>query len=127
MAAREVDSQARNKRKSFLHIPLHAEVLENSRPQAPPFFSRPSSAAQPVEAVEAAEALSFMRQTEFYTPSPTTPTPTVPIAPSEGLKYIRTVRWVYGNIVPDYLLGQSTCALYISLSYHLLHPDYLYF
>jgi DNA excision repair protein ERCC-1 len=43
------------------------------------------------------------------------------------LKFIRNVRWVYGDIVPDYLLGQTTCALYISLRYHLLHPDYLYF
>ncbi|CAK9195889.1 unnamed protein product [Sphagnum troendelagicum] len=43
------------------------------------------------------------------------------------LKHIRNVRWVFGDIVPDYLLGQTTCALYLSLRYHLLHPDYLYF
>ncbi|CAF1938828.1 hypothetical protein Bca4012_075045 [Brassica carinata] len=43
------------------------------------------------------------------------------------LKHIRNVKWVFSEIIPDYLLGQSTCALYLSLRYHLLHPDYLYF
>lgn len=43
------------------------------------------------------------------------------------LKHIRNVRWVFAEIVCDYLLGQSACALYLSLRYHLLHPDYLYY
>ncbi|XP_027366153.1 DNA excision repair protein ERCC-1 [Abrus precatorius] len=43
------------------------------------------------------------------------------------LKHIRNVRWTFADIVCDYLLGQSSCALYISLRYHLLHPDYLYY
>ncbi|XP_009147264.1 DNA excision repair protein ERCC-1 [Brassica rapa] len=43
------------------------------------------------------------------------------------LKHIRNVKWVFSDIIPDYLLGQTTCALYLSLRYHLLHPDYLYF
>uniref|UniRef100_A0A7N0V5Z3 DNA excision repair protein ERCC-1 n=1 Tax=Kalanchoe fedtschenkoi TaxID=63787 RepID=A0A7N0V5Z3_KALFE len=43
------------------------------------------------------------------------------------LKYIRNVRWNFAEIMCDYLLGQSTCALYLSLRYHLLHPDYLYY
>ncbi|XP_022159708.1 DNA excision repair protein ERCC-1 isoform X2 [Momordica charantia] len=43
------------------------------------------------------------------------------------LKHIRNVRWTFADIVPDYLLGQSSCALYLSLRYHLLHPDYLYY
>ncbi|KAJ0234280.1 DNA excision repair protein ERCC-1 [Hirschfeldia incana] len=43
------------------------------------------------------------------------------------LKHIRNVKWVFSDIIPDYLLGQSTCALYLSLRYHLLHTDYLYF
>lgn len=44
------------------------------------------------------------------------------------LKYIRNVRWAFADdVVCDYLLGQNTCALYLSLRYHLLHPDYLYF
>ncbi|BFI28385.1 DNA excision repair protein ERCC-1 [Marchantia polymorpha subsp. ruderalis] len=43
------------------------------------------------------------------------------------LKHIRNVRWMFTDIVPDYILGQTSCALYLSLRYHLLHPDYIYF
>ncbi|XP_019100047.1 PREDICTED: DNA excision repair protein ERCC-1-like isoform X2 [Camelina sativa] len=43
------------------------------------------------------------------------------------LKHIRNVKWVFSDIIPDYVLGQTSCALYLSLRYHLLHPDYLYF
>ncbi|KAG6590378.1 DNA excision repair protein ERCC-1, partial [Cucurbita argyrosperma subsp. sororia] len=43
------------------------------------------------------------------------------------LKHIRNVRWTFADVVPDYLLGNSSCALYLSLRYHLLHPDYLYY
>ncbi|KAL3698044.1 hypothetical protein R1sor_012120 [Riccia sorocarpa] len=42
------------------------------------------------------------------------------------LKHIRNVRWMFMDIVPDYILGQTSCALYLSLRYHLLHPDYIY-
>ncbi|KAL9272551.1 DNA excision repair protein ERCC-1-like protein [Drosera capensis] len=43
------------------------------------------------------------------------------------LKHIRNVKWNFADIIPDYLLGQNSCALYLSLRYHLLHPDYLYY
>ncbi|EXB56542.1 DNA excision repair protein ERCC-1 [Morus notabilis] len=43
------------------------------------------------------------------------------------LKHIRNVRWAFADVVCDYLLGQGSCALYLSLRYHLLHPDYLYY
>ncbi|XP_050221661.1 DNA excision repair protein ERCC-1 isoform X1 [Mercurialis annua] len=43
------------------------------------------------------------------------------------LKHIRNVRWAFADIVCDYMLGQNSCALYLSLRYHLLHPDYLYY
>ena len=42
------------------------------------------------------------------------------------LKYIRNVRWQYGDIIPDYVLGQSTAALFLSLRYHLLKPEYVH-
>ncbi|MEW5317184.1 MAG: hypothetical protein WDW38_008509 [Sanguina aurantia] len=41
------------------------------------------------------------------------------------LKHIRNVRWQLGDIIPDYLLGASTAALFLSLRYHLLKPDYI--
>uniref|UniRef100_A0A6N2L415 DNA excision repair protein ERCC-1 n=2 Tax=Salix viminalis TaxID=40686 RepID=A0A6N2L415_SALVM len=43
------------------------------------------------------------------------------------LNHIRNVRWAFEDVVCDYLLGKSSCALYLSLRYHLLHPDYLYY
>ncbi|XP_038623042.1 LOW QUALITY PROTEIN: DNA excision repair protein ERCC-1 [Tachyglossus aculeatus] len=42
------------------------------------------------------------------------------------LKYVRNVTWQFGDIVPDYVLGQSTCALFLSLRYHNLHPNYIH-
>lgn len=41
------------------------------------------------------------------------------------LKHLKHVRWQFGDIVPDYLLGASSCALFLSLRFHALHPDYL--
>ncbi|CAI5519311.1 unnamed protein product [Closterium sp. Naga37s-1] len=43
------------------------------------------------------------------------------------IRNVRNVRWAFGEITPDYLLSPSSCALFLSLRYHLLHPDYLYF
>ena len=31
------------------------------------------------------------------------------------LKHIRNVRWQYADIIPDYQIGQQTCALFLSL------------
>ncbi|NXV95323.1 ERCC1 protein, partial [Calonectris borealis] len=42
------------------------------------------------------------------------------------LKYVRNVPWEFGDIVPDYVLGQSTCALFLSLRYHHLNPGYIH-
>ncbi|KAK3084128.1 hypothetical protein FSP39_008667 [Pinctada imbricata] len=42
------------------------------------------------------------------------------------LKHIRSIPWEYGDINPDYLLGQTTCALYLSLRYHQLNPNYIH-
>uniref|UniRef100_A0A8I3NG29 DNA excision repair protein ERCC-1 n=2 Tax=Canis lupus familiaris TaxID=9615 RepID=A0A8I3NG29_CANLF len=42
------------------------------------------------------------------------------------LKFVRNVAWEFGDVLPDYVLGQSTCALFLSLRYHNLHPDYLH-
>lgn len=40
------------------------------------------------------------------------------------LKHIRIIQWQYNtDIVPDYVMG-TTCAVFLSLKYHLLHPKY---
>jgi DNA excision repair protein ERCC-1 len=42
------------------------------------------------------------------------------------LKEIRAVAWEYDDIAADYVLGLTTCALFLSLKYHRLHPEYIY-
>uniref|UniRef100_A0A8D2NW98 DNA excision repair protein ERCC-1 n=1 Tax=Zosterops lateralis melanops TaxID=1220523 RepID=A0A8D2NW98_ZOSLA len=42
------------------------------------------------------------------------------------LKFIRNVPWEFGDVVPDYVLGQSSCALFLSLRYHHLNPEYIH-
>lgn len=41
------------------------------------------------------------------------------------LRSIRNVPWRYGHSTADYVLSDSTCALFLSLRYHTLHPTYL--
>lgn len=33
------------------------------------------------------------------------------------LKFIRNVRWQFGEIAPDYVVGQNACVLFLSLRY----------
>lgn len=42
------------------------------------------------------------------------------------LKFVRSVPWEFGDVVPDYVLGQTTCALFLSLRYHNLNPNYIH-
>ncbi|XP_067878106.1 DNA excision repair protein ERCC-1 isoform X2 [Heterodontus francisci] len=42
------------------------------------------------------------------------------------LKFVRNVPWEFGEVVPDYVLGQTTCALYLSLRYHCLNQEYIH-
>ena len=42
------------------------------------------------------------------------------------LNNIRSLPWEYGDIPADYVLGTTTCALFLSLKYHRLHPEYIY-
>lgn len=42
------------------------------------------------------------------------------------LKSITSVPWEYEeDIIPDYVMGRTTCALFLSLKYHSLKPDYI--
>ena len=41
------------------------------------------------------------------------------------LKFIRNVPYQYSEIVPDFIMGPNRCALFLSLQYHVLHPNYL--
>lgn len=35
--------------------------------------------------------------------------------------------WEYSdNIIPDYVMGRTTCALFLSFRYHIVTPNYIY-
>ncbi|KAG5460917.1 MAG: binding domain of DNA repair protein Ercc1-domain-containing protein, partial [Olpidium bornovanus] len=70
--------------------------------------------------------------------SPGTPPPHQPVAEARSvstpprrprgnpiLVSVRNVPYEYGEVVPDYVVGQTSCALFLSLKYHRLHPDYI--
>jgi DNA excision repair protein ERCC-1 len=42
------------------------------------------------------------------------------------LNNVRAVAWEYSDIPADYVVGATTCALFLSLKYHRLHPEYIY-
>ncbi|KAI9811908.1 MAG: ssDNA endonuclease and repair protein rad10 [Phylliscum demangeonii] len=42
------------------------------------------------------------------------------------LNGIQSVAWEYADIVADYVVGNTSCVLFLSLKYHRLHPEYIY-
>ena len=42
------------------------------------------------------------------------------------LKHVKSVPWEFADIVPDYELGQTVSALFLSLRYHHLNPGYIH-
>ena len=42
------------------------------------------------------------------------------------LNHVKSLPWEYSDIPCDYVLGLTTCALFLSLKYHRLHPEYIY-
>ncbi|KAK4506582.1 hypothetical protein PRZ48_000314 [Zasmidium cellare] len=42
------------------------------------------------------------------------------------LDKIKSMPWEYSDIPADYVVGVTTCALFLSLKYHRLHPEYIY-
>ncbi|KAF4549490.1 Binding domain of DNA repair protein Ercc1 (rad10/Swi10)-containing protein [Elsinoe fawcettii] len=43
-----------------------------------------------------------------------------------ALNHIKSVGWEYSDIPADFVLGATTAALFLSLKYHRLHPEYIY-
>lgn len=42
------------------------------------------------------------------------------------MRHVRRVPWERGDIVPDFVMGRTTCALFLSIRYHSLHPNYIH-
>ncbi|KAG9153307.1 hypothetical protein Leryth_018024 [Lithospermum erythrorhizon] len=133
------------KEKLVIKIPSYEEI--SSQPKT---TSSSSNIFTP--SASFSQAFNFIKNSDFYAPPPPpiapprntsqqhTPSPSKGQVPSKNailvshrqkgnplLKHIRNARWDFADVVCDYQLGQNACALYLSLRYHLLHPDYLYF
>lgn len=42
------------------------------------------------------------------------------------LNNIKSMPWEYSDIPADFVIGATSCALFLSLKYHRLHPEYIY-
>uniref|UniRef100_A0A5S6QQ21 ERCC1-like central domain-containing protein n=1 Tax=Trichuris muris TaxID=70415 RepID=A0A5S6QQ21_TRIMR len=42
------------------------------------------------------------------------------------LRFVRNVLWEFGDIKADFVLGQTCCALFLSMKFHKLHPAYIH-
>lgn len=42
------------------------------------------------------------------------------------MKHIRSVPWQLGEIEADFVMGRTSCALFLSIKYHSLHPKYVH-
>lgn len=42
------------------------------------------------------------------------------------IEYIRNVPYKFSELVPDYIMAATRCALFLSLRYHNLHPQYIH-
>lgn len=83
-------------------------------PRQPPAAARPGKVEQPKP-----QAL----------PSRTSPSAILVSARQKGnpiLNHIKLVPWEYADIPADYVVGTTTCVLFLSLKYHRLHPEYIY-
>jgi DNA excision repair protein ERCC-1 len=100
-------------------------------------FDDPSFDAAGLDALAAVEAQSASAaNTRAPAPQPTPQKVTRPgtnsilVNPLQAgnpvCKHIKSVPWEYGEIIPDFVLGKTCCALFLSLKYHALHPDYIY-
>eukprot|EP00268_Persea_americana_P055818 TRINITY_DN6522_c0_g3_i3.p1 TRINITY_DN6522_c0_g3~~TRINITY_DN6522_c0_g3_i3.p1 ORF type:complete len:391 (-),score=74.93 TRINITY_DN6522_c0_g3_i3:708-1880(-) len=155
MEDEEYERQQNNqKQKGLIKIPSYQEVFQSSQPKPPPSLFQPSSSfSQAFSFLKSSEfytpppppsdnasrqvAQSSASASAFATSSSSSSYPSAQnrnaILVSHRqkgnplLKHIRNVRWMFADVLCDYLLGQGSCALYLSLRYHLLHPDYLYF
>ncbi|CAN4086288.1 unnamed protein product [Withania somnifera] len=149
-----MEDEGGEKKSFIIHIPSYEEVMETSQSKTAssplsspvPSFSQafrfiknsefysppqPSSSSQAAITTRPFNSSDVTTSSSSSTPSSSANRNAILVSHRQKgnplLKHIRNVRWTFADIVCDYLLGQNTCALYLSLRYHLLHPDYLYF
>ncbi|NWQ71854.1 ERCC1 protein, partial [Neopipo cinnamomea] len=100
------------------YVVRRSETPETTPPEPPPAPARPP----PIPGEREVPPLPVLK--------PGTKSSSIIVSPRQRgnpvLKFVRNVPWEFGDIVPDYVLGQSTCALFLSLRYHHLNPEYIH-
>ncbi|KAG0258936.1 Excision repair cross-complementation group 1 [Actinomortierella ambigua] len=128
-------------------IPLTDDLFEE--PQETTSVSTTTSTATPAStsAATTSDALgatttspsdATVAASTSTTPSDAAPAPpfvprnrsTIVVNPSQRgnplLQHIRNVPYEFGQIEPDYMVGLTSCVVFLSIRYHRLHPEYIY-
>ncbi|CAK3995682.1 Mating-type switching swi10 [Lecanosticta acicola] len=95
---------------------------QSSRPQTQPGLDRQNGASAPPKP-------AVVQPKPQALPKRSGPSSIIVSPRQKGnpvLEKIRQMPWEWGEIPADYLLGTTTCALFLSLKYHRLHPEYIY-
>ena len=104
-----------------------ASAVEKSVPSRPNPPVQPST--NPVSAQQDATQRKVTQPTPQAISRPAGPT-AILVAPRQKgnpvLTQIKALPWEYSDTIADYVLGATTCALFLSLKYHRLHPEYIY-
>uniref|UniRef100_A0A5F5PVK0 ERCC excision repair 1, endonuclease non-catalytic subunit n=1 Tax=Equus caballus TaxID=9796 RepID=A0A5F5PVK0_HORSE len=104
-------------------------TMETSPPPAPQTYAEYAISGPPGGAGPTGPE-PLAGETPNQAPKPGAKSNSIIVSPRQRgnpvLKFVRNVPWEFGDVLPDYVLGQSTCALFLSLRYHNLHPDYIH-
>ncbi|KAI4162020.1 MAG: hypothetical protein LQ342_004332 [Letrouitia transgressa] len=84
---------------------------------------------QPAPTVSAQTPAKIQQPTPQVLPSRTSGSSILVSPRQKGnpiLNSVKSLPWEYSDIPADFVLGVTTCALFLSLKYHRLHPEYIY-
>ncbi|XDB60157.1 hypothetical protein AB1E18_013538 [Capra hircus] len=107
-------------------------TVETSPPPGPQTYAEYALSGPPggAEATRPVGPEPLAEETPNQAPKPGAKSNSIIVSPRQRgnpvLRFVRNVPWEFGDVLPDYVLGQSTCALFLSLRYHNLHPDYIH-
>ncbi|CAN8003034.1 unnamed protein product [Ixodes hexagonus] len=106
---------------------MQSEAAPNASNTSSPASLRPAVVSEPRDNVQG--HASTEKTPESPVKAPTKTNTIIVSARQKGnplLKHIRNVPWEFGDIEPDYIMGQNTCALYLSLRYYNMFPNYIH-
>lgn len=96
----------------------------------PPHASTSASASVSTSVTHAANTPRPVQQPKPQSLGPRAAASSILVSPRQKgnpiLNNIRSMPWEYSDIPADFVLGATTCALFLSLKYHRLHPEYIY-